>query len=207
MVDENERPPSPEETLRLIERQRADTVRQLRGDPLLQYVPWGVAWAIGFTTYFLHYGFDGTPYAPITETQALVTLLGSQLVAGAVAAYGITKQSAQTRGDNSARGRMYGFTWLAGFLLMSVIAIRISPMLPSAETGLVWAGASLLLVGVLYMAGGAIWLDWQMFFIGAWVVAVDAAGVLLGPGWHALLTAVLLGGGFIAAGLWFRRRP
>ncbi|MFI7124582.1 hypothetical protein ACIBQ1_02745 [Nonomuraea sp. NPDC050153] len=206
MMSDDERVTSPEEMLRLIEEQRVATVSRLRGDPLLLYVPWGVAWLLGFTAFFLHYGLDGHPYAPISQMQALAVLMGAQMVAGAVAAFGIVRMSSGIRGDHTARGAMYGYTWFAGMMLVVVIATRVSALLPPEESGLVWGGASLMIVAVLHMAGGAIWLNWPMFFIGAWVAGVDAVGVLLGAGWHALLTAVLLGGGFIVAGLWLRRR-
>ncbi|MER6951102.1 hypothetical protein ABT294_44530 [Nonomuraea sp. NPDC000554] len=205
-MTDDEQAPSPEETLRLIEEQHAATVRRLKGDPLTQYLPWGVAWLLGFTALFLHYGPDGRPLAPITQMQAVGVLMLAQVVAGAVVAYGITKASALVRGQSTARGAMYGYAWFAGMALMILIAIRLSPLLPPDESGLLWASVSLLVVGVLYMAGGAIWLDWPTFFVGTWVVAVDGLGVLLGPAWHALLVAVLLGGGFIAVSLWLRWR-
>jgi hypothetical protein len=206
MTDDGDRVPSPEETLRLIEEQQAATVRRLRGNPLLLYVPWGIAWLIGFTCFFLHYGLDGVPYAPISQPQALTVLMITQMLAGAAAAYEITRMSSGVRGAISAKGAMYGYSWFAGMAVMTVTAIRFSPMLPIAEAGLLWAATSLLVVGVLYMTGGAIYMDWRMFFIGVWVHAVNATGVLLGPGWHALLTALLLGGGMIVAGLWWGRR-
>lgn len=206
MADDGERVRSPEETLRLIEEQQAATVRRLRGDPLFLYVPWGVAWLVGFTCFFLHYGLDGKPYAPISQTQALTVLMIFQLIAGSLVAYEITRMNTGVRGDTPAKGAMYGYTWFAGMVVMSVIAIRVSPMLPEAESGLLWAGISLLVVGVLYMAGGAIFMFWPMFFVGVGISAVNGLGVLLGPGWHALLTAVLLGGGQIVAGLWWRRK-
>jgi hypothetical protein len=204
MVDD-ERAPSPEEMLRVIEEQSVATAKWLYGNTVLLYVPWGVAWLLGFTAFFLHYGLDGHSYAPISQNQALAVLMGAQIVAGAVAAFGIVRMSRPVRGDSSARSTMYGYAWFAGMLLMVLIAIRMTPLLPPDESGLLWAGSSLMLVAVLHMAGGALWLNWPMFFIGAWVAGVDALGVLLGAGWHALLTAVLLGGGFIVAGLWLRR--
>jgi hypothetical protein len=206
MVDDGERVRSPEETLRLIEEQQAATVRRLRGDPLFLYVPWGVAWLVGFTCFFLHYGLDGKPYAPISQAQALTVLMIFQLIAGSLVAYEITRMNTGVRGDTTAKGAMYGYTWFAGMVVMSIIAIRVGPMLPEAESGLLWAGISLLVVGVLYMAGGAIFLFWPMFFVGIGINAVNALGVLLGPGWHALLTAVLLGCGQIIVGLWWRRK-
>ncbi|MGW0804548.1 hypothetical protein [Nonomuraea sp. NPDC002799] len=203
---EDDTPPSPEEMLRVIEEQSVATVKRLRGNPVLLYTPWGVAWLLGFTAFFLHYGLDGRPYAPISQMQALAILMSAQLVSGSVAAYGIVRMNMSVRGDSSARGAMYGYAWFAGMLLVTVICTRLSDILPPAETGLLWSGTSLLVVAVMYMAGGAIWLNWPMFFLGVWAAGVNALGVLLGPGWHALLTAVLLGGGFIVAGLWLRRR-
>ncbi|MFC4008743.1 hypothetical protein ACFOY2_16040 [Nonomuraea purpurea] len=202
---DDDRAASPEEMLRVIEEQSVATVKSLKGDPLLLYVPWGVSWFLGFTAFFLHYGLDGRPYAPISQMQALAVLMSCQLVAGALAAFGIVRMNRLIRGDTSARGAMFGYAWFAGMLVMAVICVRLSTILPPDESGLMWAGVSLLVVAVLHMAGGAIWLNWPMFFTGAWAAAVNALGVLLGPGWHALLTATLLGGGFVAAGLWLRR--
>ncbi|MEV4469557.1 hypothetical protein ACFFR3_13130 [Nonomuraea salmonea] len=206
MVDDEERVLTPEEMLRVIEEQSHATTKWLHGDPRLLYVPWGVAWLLGFSALFLHYGLDGRPYLAITQMQAVGVLLAAMLVAGTVSAYGIVKMNKLVRGDTSARGAMYGYAWLAGMVLVTIIAIRLSPLLPAAERGLLWAGGSLLVVALLYMLGGAIWLNWPMFFIGGWTAGVNALGVLLGTGLHALLTAVLLGGGFIAAGLWLWRR-
>ncbi|MFB4282894.1 MULTISPECIES: hypothetical protein [unclassified Nonomuraea] len=202
MVDEER---SPEETLRIIDEQSVATVKRLYGDPLLLYVPWGAAWLLGFGALFLHYGLYGQSYAPITQMQAVAVLMGAQLVAGAVAAYGIVRMNMLVRGDSAARGMMYGYAWFAGMLLMVVIALRMGSLLPDHESGLLWGGTALMVVAVLYMAGGAVWLNWPMFFVGAWTAGVNALGVLLGAGWHALLTAVLLGGGFVVAGLWLRR--
>lgn len=202
----DERAPSPEEMLRVIEKQSVATSRWLSGDPLLLYIPWGVAWVLGFTALFLHYGLDGRPYAPISQMQAVGVLLTSQMVAGAIASYGFVRLSRVLRGDANARGTMFGYAWFAGMALMVIICVRISPQLPPEESGLLWAGSSLMLVAALHMAGGAVWLNWPMFFFGTWIAAVNGLGVLLGAGWHALLTAVLLGGGFIGVGVFLRRR-
>ncbi|MEU4577382.1 hypothetical protein ACBI99_22935 [Nonomuraea sp. ATR24] len=206
MTEDGERIPSPEETLRVIEQQRAATARALQPNPLRMYVPWGVAWLVGFTAFFLHYGLHGESYAPIGQMQALTVLMVAQIVAGSVAAYEIVRMSGHTRGDNQARGTMYGYTWFAGMVLMILIAMRVSPLLPPELSGLLWAGGMLTVVAILYMAGGALWLQWPMFFLGVWIAAVNGVGVLVGAGWHALLTAVLLGGGQIAVGLWLWRR-
>ncbi|MEU1721409.1 hypothetical protein [Nonomuraea sp. NPDC005692] len=205
MVDDD-RARTPEETLRLIEQQRTATVRRLHGDPVLLYVPWGVAWLLGFTALFLHYGLDGVPYAPISHPQAVTVLFAGMSLAGAIAIFGMVKMGAQVRGETSAKGMMYGYAWMAGLVSMTVLAIRFSPQLPATESGLLWGGGFMMLVALLYMAGGAIWTYWPMFFVGVWTAVVNGVGVMLGAGWHALLTAVLTGGGYIAAGVVLRRR-
>ncbi|NUO99033.1 MAG: transporter [Nonomuraea sp.] len=204
MVDDDHAP-TPEETLRLIEQQRTATVRRLHGDPLLIYVPWGVAWLLGFMALFLHHGLGGVPYVPITLTQALAVLFAGMSLAGAIAIFGFARMG-EVRGESSAKGMMYGFTWMVAMLSMTMIAVRLSPSLSETESGLLWGGGFMLMVAVLYMVGGAVWMHWPMFFVGAWTAAVNGLGFLLGVGWHALLTSVLVGGGFIAAGLWLRRR-
>ncbi|MEV0196246.1 hypothetical protein [Nonomuraea sp. NPDC050691] len=206
MTEDSEAPPTPEETLRLIEQQRAATVRQLKGEPLLLYTPWGVAWLVGFGAIFLHFGLDGRGLAPISQMQAVGVLQGAQVLAGAFAGFGIARQSRQVRGDTSARGAMIGYSWVAGMALMVIICVRLSVGLPEEEVQILWTGSSLLVVGLMYMMTAAVWLEWPMFFLGAWTVAVNATGVMLGAGRQALLIAVLVGGGFIAASLWLRRR-
>ena len=56
------------------------------------------------------------------------------------------------------------------------------------------------------MAGGAIWLDRDLFRLGVWISVINLAGVLAGPGWHALVVSVAGGGGILVAGALARLR-
>jgi hypothetical protein len=62
------------------------------------------------------------------------------------------------------------------------------------------------LTGVLHMAGGALWNDRILYVLGVSISAVNVVGIIIGPGWHALIVAVLGGGGMLVAGLvsWLR---
>ncbi|SDJ78956.1 hypothetical protein [Nonomuraea jiangxiensis] len=207
MTEDDERTASPEELLRVIEEQSTATVRYLTADPRLYYLPWGAAWLVGYTAFFLHYGLGGHSYAPISQMQALAVLMAAHVPAMTIMGVGIARANRLVRGKSRSRGIMYGFAWFAGFAAMYIICGRVSSLLPQEESGLLWAGSLLAVVGILYMANGAMALNRPMFLLGIWVTAVNALGVLLGAGWHALLAAVLLGGGFIGAGLWLRRSP
>ncbi|WP_405150852.1 hypothetical protein OG589_18975 [Sphaerisporangium sp. NBC_01403] len=204
--DEDERALSPEETLRLIESQRAETERHLGGDPLLFYGSWGLAWLIGFGAFFLRFGLSGHQYLPISAGLAMTILFVSLSLALVVTSYAGWKQSSQVRGVSQARGTMYGLSWFFGFFALGLIGGHFGKLLPEAEASLLWSCLSVFVVSILFMAGAAVWNEPPMFFVGVWVAAVNMVGVAAGPGWHALLVSVLVGGGFIVFGTVLRFR-
>ncbi|GLW06656.1 hypothetical protein Misp01_17860 [Microtetraspora sp. NBRC 13810] len=201
-------PLTPEETLRLIERQSAEATRRLTGDPLLYYWPWGLAWFAGFGALFLHYGLSGEPYAPISMAVALAVLFGAMAVAMTFTIWVSVRSGTHIRGGSQERGMMYGLCWSVGFIGVGLICSRFGrpDWLQPQEIGLLWASVSLLLVGVLFMAGAAVFREWPMFFIGVAVSVLNLIGTAAGAGWHALLVSVLGGGGFLATGVVLRRR-
>ncbi|MCG5217458.1 hypothetical protein [Streptosporangium sp. KLBMP 9127] len=203
---ENEEPLSPSESLRLIEDQRVATVRRLGGDPLVLYVPWGVAWLGGFGALFLHYGLAGEPIVPISIDLALGVLFTLITAALVISSALNIRRSVKIKGGSAESGMMYGYAWFLAFVTMGVISVRFGQQLPAQERGLLWASTSLMIVSALYMAGAAIWQARPMFWIGAALAVLNTAGTLAGAGWHALLVSVFGGGGFILAGLLLRRR-
>ncbi|MBG0817657.1 hypothetical protein [Planomonospora sp. ID82291] len=203
---DDERELSPEETLRLIEQQGSAAHEQFVPDPVPHYLAWGVAWLIGFGAIFLRQGLSGTPYVAIPEGVAMALLFGLMALAMLVSALTMWQLRSPVRGASQQRGMMYGFAWSFAFFAMWAIAVRVGAHLPPAELGLLWGGLSMLVVAILYMAGGAIWLARPMFVFGAVLAVLDAVGVAAGPGWHALLMSVGAGGGSVLAGLLLRRR-
>ena len=57
---------------RLIERERAAAERNLTPDPRLLLWPWGFAWLIGFTVYFLRFGPDGRVFVDMPDWLPLI---------------------------------------------------------------------------------------------------------------------------------------
>jgi hypothetical protein len=204
--DEDERTLSPEETLRLIDSQRAETARRLGGNPLVYFGVWGLAWLVGFGAFFLHYGLSGRSYAPISARAALTILLVTQALALAVTTYSGWRQGGKVRGETQDRGTMYGLSWFFAFLTLGVAGNHFGVYLPAAEKGLLWSCLSVWVVSILFMAGAAVWRQPPMFFVGVWIAVVNMIGVLAGPGWHALLVSVCVGGGFVGIGVVLRVR-
>jgi hypothetical protein len=204
--DDHEPALTPEESLRLIERQRAATLRQIVPNPLLMYLPWGSVWLVGYGLFFLHYGPSGRSlvampaWLPGVVLGCLIALsIGVTIFSSARAGRGV-------KGPSDERGLYYGLSWFLAFALMTVLGSRISPHLPGAEAGLYWSATSTSILTVLYVAGAAVWRDRSMFVLGTWVAAVNIVGVVAGVGWHALVVAIGGGGGLIAMGvfLYFR---
>lgn len=199
--DESEDPPlDPAESLALIQRQREETDRQLGANPLVFFLPWGIAYLVGFGLLFLRQGTDGTPIVDMPRALPL-TILGI-LLATAMAITGFlgAKAGQHVSGPSVQQGMMYGLTWFVGFMGVMSIAGRFADQLPQREADLLWASVAVALVGLLTMAGGVVWRDWIQFFFGLWILAVNAVGVVLGPGWHSLISATAGGGGLILMG-------
>ncbi|RSM64832.1 transporter [Actinoplanes sp. ATCC 53533] len=206
-ANQDELPPGdPAESLRMIARERAATGRRLTPDPRLLLWPWGLAWLIGFGVYFLRFGPDERVYVdmpaflPLTLLLCLITLAG--VITGVVGA----RAGRLITGPTSRQGAMYGFTWSVAFCGMAVLLSRVSSVLPVPSANLLWAGAMVALTGALHMAGGAMWNDRIVYVLGVSISVVNVVGIIIGPGWHALIVAVFGGGGMLVAGLvsWLR---
>jgi hypothetical protein len=204
---DDERPPAdPAESLRLIARERAAASRRLTPDPRLLLWPWGFAWLIGFGLYFLRFGPDEHIYVDMPEFLPLTVLLTVMTLAGITTGIVGARAGRQTSGPSSRQGAMYGFTWSVSFTGMAVLLSRVSSLLPTPTANLLWAGAMVALLGALHMAGGALWNDRVLYVLGVSISVVNLLGIIIGPGWHALIVAVFGGGGMLVAGLvsWLR---
>ncbi|MGI5154923.1 hypothetical protein [Microbispora sp. CA-102843] len=192
---------SPEETLRLISRGRAEARRKLGGNPLLLHVPWGLAWFFGLGAMFLRHGPDGRVFVDMPEFLPLVILFGGMAVALLITAVGGYRGNRGVSGRSSEQGLMYGLTWTLGMVGVTAITGYLTQFLPDSHRELAWAAVTMATVGILYLAGAAIWADWGMFVFGGWLTVTNMAGVWTGPGWHSLVSAVAGGGGLIVFGV------
>ncbi|MET0418929.1 MAG: transporter, partial [Actinoplanes sp.] len=133
-----------------------------------------------------------------------VLMMSAGIITGIVGA----RSTRAVTGPSSRQGLYYGVTWSVAYFSMSVLFSQFSGALSESQSGLLWAGGMVALTGALHMAGGAIWNDRNMFLLGAWISAVNVIGILIGPGWHALIVALAGGGGMLVAGFigWLRLR-
>jgi hypothetical protein len=207
-TDDELPPTDPAESLRLIEREQAETERSLTPDQRLFLWPWGFAWLIGFAFYFLRFGPNGRVFVDMPDWLPTVVLLSLILAAGVTTGVYGARAGRYVTGPTSQQGAMYGITWSVAFAGVTVVLINVSDALPDAQLNLLWAGVMVALTGALHMAGGAIFSDRPLFVLGAWISLVNIVGIFVGPGWHSLIVGVLGGGGMLVAGTvyWLRLR-
>jgi hypothetical protein len=205
-VDDDAPPASAAESLALIRQEQAKAARVVGLNPLLYYVPWGLAWFIGFGLLFLRYGPDGKVFVDLPAWLPLASLFVLMALAMLSTILVSAIRGRSLEGRSSWQGSAYGFAWFFAFAGVGTTMSHFAKLLPEAERGLLWATASVGLVGAMYMCGAAIWLSRDMFIFGAWLTLINIAGVLAGAGWHSLIISLGGGGGLILLGLLFQFR-
>jgi hypothetical protein len=166
---DDDSPLSAEESLALIERQEREIHRRLGVNVALFYGPWGAAYLLGFGSVFLTY-----PSAvPLRLSGGVAAVITGVLFAAAVVVsvvYG-TRAGRGVRGPSRVVGAMYGWSWTLGFCALAAVNIGVTRLgVPADAVTLLWSGSSLLLVGVLYLAGGALWQNRFQYGLGVWML-------------------------------------
>jgi hypothetical protein len=174
----------------------------------LVYLPWGAAWLIGLGAMWLSVR-DQRPYqGPSGAAVAVLVIL--LLAAVGVTMIVVTRATRGVSGPSAVQGRIYGLSWPIGFAALFLIEGALGQHGASgAVLGIVSGAGPILVTGLIYVLAAAIWLDWSMFWLGAWLAVVAAAGAWAGPVGLLLIGALAGGGGFLAmAGfLALRHRP
>ena len=202
-----DRPLSAGESMALIEREQREVRRRLRVNVALFYAPWGAAYLLGFGSVYLTYP-SALPVRLPGPAGGIVTgvLFAVATVASAVNA---ARGGRGVRGPSQMVGAMYGWAWPLGFGALAVINSRVIGFgrLSADAASLLWSGSALLLVGALYLAGGALWQSPPMYALGVWMLVTGALSVLAGVPGNFLVLALGGGGGMLLTAVYFTVRP
>lgn len=187
----------------LTDQARRDTSRALAPNLVWMYAMWGTAWLIGFGSF--HGASHG--WLPISYGVA-ATIFAISIAAGIVvsAVLGIRSGSG-VRGPGAFQGAVYGWSWMLGFATVFVLAARIGSLdLDYELTGMLINSIAILVVGLMYAAGAALWHDYSMLVLAIWFTVVNIVSLIAGPS-HYLLVFMTLGvAGFYVAAIaeWVR---
>jgi hypothetical protein len=195
------------ESMALIERQTQEARRRLGFNPALILGLWGAAYLFGFGTIFLTY----PTAAPLRLAGAVAAVITGVLFAAATVTSIVTgvRAGRGLRGPSRATGAMYGWSWTLGFCALAAVNVGVTRLgLPHDAVTLLWSGSSLLLVGVLYLAAGALFQDRFQYGLGVWMLITGACSVFAGvPGNFAVVSLAGGGGLFLASGYFVLRPP
>ena len=193
--------PSAADALAAIDDAQERTSRSLRPSPLGMFVPWGLGYLVGFGGVWL--AIRGVlPDAAVTALLVLAAVV--PLVSTGIT---VSRSSRGVSGPSRRVGALYGWSWLLGFAALFAINVRVGTLgVPTPTLSLIWSGSALLVVGLLYLAGGAIWNHVPQYVLGVWTLVTAVATVLVGYPTNFAVLALAGGGGFVVLGVWMHLR-
>jgi hypothetical protein len=193
--------PSAADALAAIDDAQHRTSRSLHPSPLGMFVPWGLGYLVGFGGVWL--AIRGVlPDGVIT-----VLLVVASVVPMISTTATLARSSRGVSGPSRRVGMLYGGAWVLGFAALVVINVRIGTLgVPGPTLSLIWSGSALLLVGLLYLAGGALWNHVPQYVLGVWTLATAVATVVVGYPTNFAVLALAGGGGFVVLGVWMHLR-
>ncbi|MFZ4893937.1 hypothetical protein ACL9RL_05765 [Plantibacter sp. Mn2098] len=169
---------------------------------------WGVAWFVGFLV--LWSASDQNPWFQTPEAPAGI-VFGSLMVGGIISSIVIgSGMSRGIQGAQRVQGTLYGVSWAVGCTAPGFLGgALLANGMPAESAALFFPAAYALVVGLLYLAGGAIWRDRIMYSLGVWTILVGVIAPYFGTPGNTLVMAFAGGGGFLVYGailLVLRRR-
>ncbi len=196
---------SPEAALGLIASERRRALRSLQPDTAVILGVWGVAWLVGFgVTWLASSGWLGRALPPWIAGATIVTLSA----AATLVTFGqVLARGRGVHGPSRGTSSLYGWSWLLAMVCLCLLDLALEHQgLPAHLAPLLWTGSTLLVVGLLYLAGGMIWADLLLYGLGAWVLVTGAGSVALGVPANFAVLSLAGGGGFLVAAVAARVR-
>lgn len=193
---DDDAPLDPAAMLALSERQlgRMDSIATR--PVAIMLTTWAVAWLVGFFVLWSGYPQSHSPLSvPLPVATAVFTLL----IAGAIvlsATVGV-RISRGIRGASRFSGLVYGLTWpISGtaFWLLGVGLLHNG--MPVDLTLIFFPAGYSLMVGLLYLAGAALWRAPVQLILGLWILTVGLAAPFAGFPGNLLVMSLAGGGGF-----------
>jgi hypothetical protein len=181
----------------IIEAQRTRVRTTAYTDDRVIFAIWATAWTVGYGVLWAT-GRDGVDRMPGWAWG----VFGALIIAGVVTTvlHSLRRMSGLD-GVSRRTGALYGWSWFVSFVAAQVLIGGLARVgLPDEGVALAANGISALIVGILYMAGGALWQDRAQFVLGVWMALVAGVATLVGlPGTFAVMC--LAGGGGMAVGV------
>ncbi|MEU0883961.1 ABC transporter permease [Lentzea sp. NPDC005914] len=137
-----------------------------------------------------------------------IGLLGGGLVVGTILATRVSLHVQRTASPDRRRAeKLVGTAWVTGFVALGLAITGLSTVFEKPELQTVlWPAGSTIVVGLIYIAEGAVRRNALHYNLGTFLALVAAASLFVpAPGLFGVL-AVLGGGAYLVAAMLERRR-
>jgi len=194
--DTGDEPLDPAAMLALSRQQQAKVNTTYAKPMVAMLASWAIAWGVGFLVLW-----SGIPEnnSPVFVPQPAATIIFALLIVAAsvtCAVLGI-RMNRGIRGSSNYAGAVYGMTWsIASFGAAAIGVALLRAGMSSELAGLFFPAIYSLVVGIIYLAGAAIWRDKGQLILGIWIIAVGSIAPFFGYPGNFLLMSILGGGGF-----------
>lgn len=193
----------PAAALATISEQQTTYLRHMEVYSAPLYLAWGLAWLIGYGVCSLSVGGDYE-----LPRNSWLAFMGCLAAAAVFTCVYIARRSRGLRGRSSWVGTLYGLAWAGGMILAFTTSSRLGSFLSELGTaqatnmGAILSNAlPCLVVGVLFLAGAAIWEETSLAVTGGWVLVVTLVATVVGGRALWAIMALAGGGGLLAAGI------
>jgi hypothetical protein len=163
------------------------------------FATWALVYLLGYGMVWLSVRGQQPYDAPAGWALGLLSLLA--VVALVVTATVTDRATSGVGGVTAVRRRVYYLSLAAGWL--GVVVMQIALRSAGASHGVIGvftASSPLLVAGVVLVAGTAAWLNWWMFGLGIWLIAVAAFSGFAGPAGTWAVDALAVGLPFLLMG-------
>jgi hypothetical protein len=171
---------APQDAAVIMQQAREQAEHELTINRPAIFITWALLYLIGNTVIWLSVRVQHPYQGPAGYLQAALGLLA--LLALAVTLIVTDRATSGVGGVSALRRRIYWLSIAIGLVGLAIMegALRYNHVSPGV-IGVIMASAPLLLAGVVLVAGTAAWLNWYMFGLGIWLIAVAAFGGFAGP--------------------------
>lgn len=194
-VHDDDTPVDPAEGLAIIEAQRALTRDRSEPDARLLFGVWGIAYLVGYLSLYWT-ARDSVGHRPAVWSFTVFGIVIASAVV--ITIVHVIVRTAGMQGVSARSGAMYGWSWTIGFIGIYLIINGLGRAGASSQVlDLAWNALPILLVGILYLAGGALWQTTVMFALGVWFCVLAGVVTVIGLPDSYLVLALAGGGGML----------
>jgi len=144
------------------------------------FAVWGVAWLVADGAIWLSVRGQHPYIGPTPASLVALTIVAA--VAAAITAVLVGRAGSGVGGWTVLQRRIFLLSYLGGYIALFTLEAAIDHAGASrAVLGVYGAAAPILLVAVVIAASSALNLDWSVFGLGIWLLAVAAGSGFAGP--------------------------